>query len=262
MGISKILLPKVVIGKTCSFIRSDGADLNHLEPLIPEYGKMKNVEEACFDLVGRYSLYPSSDSTRSGTTSRSCFNRKDWRGSLTDDQVINSIQTGAYKNIYNPENFYVGKDGIGAGNNWGAGYATGESVHEEVMEMIDREAEGSDSLEVCVSIHDVPARDYLHSHTTNSEDLKGFLLLHSIAGGTGSGLGSFLLERLNDRFPKKLIQTYSVFPDTQSGGDVVVHPYNSVLAIRRLAQNADSVVSRWDVVVVINMGCSSHPRPS
>ncbi len=70
------------------------------------------------------------------------------------------------------------------------------------------------------------------------------MLLHSIAGGTGSGLGSFLLERLNDRFPKKLIQTYSVFPDTLSGGDtVVVHPYNSLLALRRLTQNADSVVS-------------------
>ena len=68
------------------------------------------------------------------------------------------------------------------------------------------------------------------------------MMLHSIAGGTGSGLGSFLLERLNDRFPKKLIQTYSVFPDTTNSGDVVVHPYNSLLSMRRLTQNADSVV--------------------
>ena len=68
------------------------------------------------------------------------------------------------------------------------------------------------------------------------------MLLHSIAGGTGSGLGSYILERMNDRFPKKLIQTYSVFPDTQGGGDVVVNPYNSLLAMRRLTQNADSVV--------------------
>lgn len=69
------------------------------------------------------------------------------------------------------------------------------------------------------------------------------MMLHSIAGGTGSGLGSFLLERLNDRFPKKIVQTYSVFPDTSTSGDVVVvHPYNSVLALRRLTQNADSVV--------------------
>lgn len=62
--------------------------------------------------------------------------------------------------------------------------------------MIDREAEGSDSLE-------------------------RFMLMHSIAGGTGTGLGSFLLERLNDKFPKKLIQTYSVFPNAQEGEVVV-----------------------------------------
>jgi hypothetical protein len=51
-----------------------------------------------------------------------------------------------------------------------------------------------------------------------------------------------MLERLNDRFPKKLIQTYSVFPNTQEG-DIVVQPYNSLLSMRRLTQNADSVVS-------------------
>lgn len=63
-------------------------------------------------------------------------------------KVINGIQTGPYKNIYNPENFYVGKNGVGAANNWGDGYQTGESVCEDIMEMIDREADGSDSLEV------------------------------------------------------------------------------------------------------------------
>lgn len=110
------------------------------------------------------------------------------------------------------------REGGGAGNIWAAGYAAGEAVYEDVMEMLDREADGSDSLE-------------------------GFMLLHSIAGGTGSGLGSFLLERLNDRYPKKLIQTYSVFPDTQSVGDVVVQPYNSMLSMRRLTEHADSVAS-------------------
>ena len=74
-----------------------------------------------------------------------------------------------------------------------------------------------------------------------TEKFKGFMLLHSIAGGTGSGLGSYLLERMNDRYPKKLIQTYSVFPDPIQD-NVVVNPYNSVLAMRRLTQNADSVV--------------------
>lgn len=34
---------------------------------------------------------------------------------------------------------------------------------------------------------------------SNTLSLQGFVLCHSIAGGTGSGLGSYLLERLNDR---------------------------------------------------------------
>lgn len=67
------------------------------------------------------------------------------------------------------------------------------------------------------------------------------MAMHSIAGGTGSGLGSYLLERLNDKFPKKLIQTYSVFPNAQEG-DVVVQPYNSILTLKRLVNHADSVV--------------------
>lgn len=62
--------------------------------------------------------------------------------------MLNAIQSGPYRNIYNPENFFIGQQGIGAGNNWGAGYAAGETVQEEIFDMIDREADGSDSLEV------------------------------------------------------------------------------------------------------------------
>ena len=134
-----------------------------------------------------------------------------------EPRVINQIRSGDYRNLYNPENIYVHPEGGGAGNNWAVGYSTAESVAEEVLEMIDREANGSDSLE-------------------------GFVLCHSIAGGTGSGMGSYLLERLNDRYPKKLIQTYSVFPNTAETADVVVQPYNSILSLKRLTLNADAVV--------------------
>jgi hypothetical protein len=61
-----------------------------------------------------------------------------------------------YKSLYNPENFFVSPDGGGAGNNWAKGYCQAQSVHEELTDMIDREAEGSDSLEgfvVCIDIY-------------------------------------------------------------------------------------------------------------
>jgi tubulin gamma len=134
-----------------------------------------------------------------------------------EPRVLNQIQASPYKNLYNPENIFSAPNGGGAGNNWASGFRQGEEKEEELMDMIDREADGSDSLE-------------------------GFSLCHSVAGGTGSGLGSYLLERLNDHFPKKLIQTYSVFPNQQESSDVVVQPYNALLTLKRLALNADCVV--------------------
>lgn len=136
-----------------------------------------------------------------------------------EPRVVGKLsQHGEYRDLYNSENVYVSKDGGGAGNNWASGYRQGEEHSEAVLEMIDREADNSDSLE-------------------------GFVLCHSIAGGTGSGMGSYLLEKLNDCFPKKLVQTYSVFPNWDNAqSDVVVQPYNSILTLKRLALNADAVV--------------------
>ncbi|KAI5312879.1 hypothetical protein L3X38_042053 [Prunus dulcis] len=119
-----------------------------------------------------------------------------------------------YRNLYNHENIFVSDHGGGAGNNWASGYDQGKGVEEAIMDMIDREADGSDSLE-------------------------GFVLCHSIAGGTGSGMGSYLLETLNDRYSKKLVQTYSVFPNQMETSDVVVQSYNSLLTLKRLTLNAN-----------------------
>lgn len=84
-----------------------------------------------------------------------------------EPRVINSIKNSEYRNLYNPENFFFDNDG--AGNNFAKGYEFAEKREEELIDMVDREADGSDSLE-------------------------GFILIHSIAGGTGSGLGSYMLE--------------------------------------------------------------------
>lgn len=43
---------------------------------------------------------------------------------------------------------YLGTNGNGAGNNWGVGFETGQSFSEETMDILTREAENSDSLEV------------------------------------------------------------------------------------------------------------------
>ncbi|PNW82912.1 hypothetical protein CHLRE_06g299300v5 [Chlamydomonas reinhardtii] len=134
-----------------------------------------------------------------------------------EPRVINGIQTSDLRNLFNPENIFISKEGGGAGNNWASGYTQGEAVQETLLDMIDREAEYCDSLE-------------------------GFNMCHSIAGGTGSGMGSYMLELISDRYSKKLIQTYSVFPNQSESSDVVVQPYNSLLTLKRLTLHADAVV--------------------
>ena len=134
-----------------------------------------------------------------------------------EPRVINKVAMGWGRRLFNPENLFVAEDGGGAGNNWASGYRQGAEHYETILDMIDRESDNSDSLE-------------------------GFVLTHSIGGGTGSGMGSYLLERLNDHFPKKLVQTYSVFPSWKDQSDVVVEPYNSLLTMKRLTLNADAVV--------------------
>ncbi|CAK9294249.1 unnamed protein product [Gordionus sp. m RMFG-2023] len=134
-----------------------------------------------------------------------------------EPRVINSILSSPFANLYNRENIYLSEHGGGAGNNWGSGFSQAGQRSEEIFDIIDREADNSDSLEA-------------------------FVICHSIAGGTGSGMGSYFMETLNDRFPKKILQTYSVFPNQEEISDVVVQPYNSILTLKRLTENADAVI--------------------
>ncbi len=119
--------------------------------------------------------------------------------------------------LYNTGNIYLSKHGGGSGSNWGSGYSHGEQLFEETFHIIDREADGSENLEA-------------------------FTVCHSIAGGTGSGLGSYMLERISEHHPKKQVQTYSVIPNLNESSDVVVQPYNSLLTLKRLTLSADYVV--------------------
>lgn len=133
-----------------------------------------------------------------------------------EPRVISGIRKSELSDFFNPENIFIGSQGSGAGNVWGTGYAEGEANYEVFSEMVRREVEVADALE-------------------------GFIFTHSISGGTGSGLGSFLIEKLSDEYKKATTISYSVFPGA-TDKDVVVAPYNSVLTLKRLTNNCDAVV--------------------
>lgn len=118
--------------------------------------------------------------------------------------------------MFNPRNVHLSETGSGAANNWQHGYAYGRNHEEELTNLIDRE------LDKC-------------------DNCSAFQLMHSVAGGTGSGVGSLLLELLNDRYgSKKIASTFSVFPSNEKTSDVVVQPYNTMLTLRRLIDFGDA----------------------
>nr|AAC08441.1 gamma-tubulin [Entamoeba histolytica] len=130
-----------------------------------------------------------------------------------EPRVLDSIRTSEWRNFYNPENFIIPTNN-GAGNSWANGYYTTEKMS-EIEEIIDREVEHCDSLE-------------------------GFFFCHSICGGTGSGLGSKIMEMISEKYPKNILTSFSVM--VKENPDVVVSPYNSILTLRRLITECQSVV--------------------
>ncbi|KAJ3178929.1 Tubulin beta chain (Beta tubulin) [Geranomyces variabilis] len=126
--------------------------------------------------------------------------------------TMDSARAGPYGQLYRPDNFVFGQSG--AGNNWAKGYYTeGAELVESVLDVVRKEAEGSDSLQ-------------------------GFQVFHSLGGGTGSGMGSLLVSKIREEFPDRMLCTFSVMPSPKVS-DTVVEPYNATLAIHQLVENSD-----------------------
>ena len=120
--------------------------------------------------------------------------------------------------LFNPDYFISAANG--AGNCWARGYLTdGTEIIDETLDQIRKQ------VELC-------------------ESLQAFQLMHSLGGGTGSGMGSLLAEKLMEVYSDKLSFSFSVLPGSTNGGtsDVVTEPYNSVLALNTLIENTQMVL--------------------
>lgn len=72
----------------------------------------------------------------------------------------------------------------------------------------------------------------------NCKSLQGFLVFHSFGGGTGSGFGALLQERLATEYGKKVKLEFAVYP-APSIASAVVEPYNAVLSTHSTIENSD-----------------------
>ena len=72
----------------------------------------------------------------------------------------------------------------------------------------------------------------------NCSGLQGFLVFHSFGGGTGSGFGALLMERLSVDYGKKCKLEFCVYPAPQVATSVV-EPYNSILTTHTTLEHSD-----------------------
>jgi len=89
------------------------------------------------------------------------------------------------------------------------------------------------------------------------------MIYNSVGGGTGSGLGSLLLERLTSDYGKKKSKFgFTVYPSPTTSTSVV-EPYNSVLSTHSLIENTDvNIVLDNEAIFNICKNKLKIPQPS
>ena len=104
--------------------------------------------------------------------------------------VIDEVRTGAYRQLFHPEQLISGKED--AANNFARGHYT---IGKEIVDV---------------------ALDRIRKLADNCTGLQGFLVFNAVGGGTGSGLGSLLLERLSVDYGKKSKLGFTIYPSPAS----------------------------------------------
>merc|ERR1739838_1127220 len=80
--------------------------------------------------------------------------------------------------------------------------------------------------------------DRVRKLVDNSENVQGFIVQHSVGGGTGSGMGMLILERLAVDFRKKSKIGFEIYPSPNIS-TCIVEPYNGLLSTHWLLDHTD-----------------------
>merc|ERR1712241_1191159 len=121
--------------------------------------------------------------------------------------VVDEVRQGAYRDLFHPE--FLLNANEDAANNFARGhYTIGKENIDATSELIRK-------------------------LTDNSENVQGFIINHAVGGGTGSGLGGLVLERLSVDYRKKSKIGFEVYPSPNLS-PVIVEAYNGLLATHLL----------------------------
>ncbi|KAJ2993313.1 Tubulin epsilon chain [Globomyces sp. JEL0801] len=147
------------------------------------------------------------------------------RGLMIDmeENVINQILSSPLNHLF--DHRQIIKSNSGSGNNWAQGYHQyGNEFNDSILNTLQKELEFCDSLQ-------------------------SFILLQSLGGGTGSGLGSYITELIRNEFPNVYSFNTGIIPSIND--DVVTSPYNSIYekitkSTKDIRKSATSLIDNGD----------------
>merc|ERR1712156_1239816 len=153
-----------------------------------------------------------------------------------EPNVIDDVKSSPYAAIFHPEFLLSGDED--AANNFARGHYT------VGREMIDK------------------VNDRMRKLVDNCDNIQGFIVNHSVGGGTGSGMGSLMLERMAVDYRKKPKLGFEVYP-SPTISTCVVEPYNALLTTHWLTDHTEiSVVLDNEAVYEICQKQLDIDRPS
>jgi len=146
------------------------------------------------------------------------------------------IRTGPYAQMFHPEFLLNGKED--AANNFARGHYT---VGKEILDQVN---------------------DRLRKLVDNSNNVQGFIVNHAVGGGTGSGLGALILERIAVDYRKKSKIGFEVYP-APNLSTCIVEPYNAMLSTHWLLDHTEvSLMLDNEAIYTICQKQLDKKRPS
>jgi len=150
--------------------------------------------------------------------------------------VVDDVRTGTYAQMFHPEFLLNGKED--AANNFARGHYT---VGKEILDQVN---------------------DRLRKLVDNSQNVQGFIINHAVGGGTGSGLGALILERIAVDYRKKSKIGFEIYPAPKIS-TCIVEPYNAMLSTHWLLDHTEvSVLLDNEVIYAICQKQLDIDRPS
>lgn len=183
-----------------------------IDPLLLQFWHVISHEHSVDYISGQFQGTSPLQLERINVFFNATASKRFYARSIVIDTEASTIQRlKGSTQLYRPENFVPGSES--AGNNFARGYHTdGADILDQVLDNTRREVENVDSLQ-------------------------GFQLLHSIGGGTGSGLTSLIMEALVQQYPDNLLCNYVTIPSPNMSQNVVA-PYNALLSFPALVNNS------------------------